>query len=292
MLDLVSATKAELSVDRLQHALGSMPAGEISAMVAGSPELAERLEGMSPESVAVWWATLDPAEHGSALSPRQWMLLQSLPTLLGNLEGLPYGARDTANRIALRSGLRAVERQIVASERMLLLTMLLPAAPVALPMVKARLDELLERQACLVDIDAALTTVVTGVPRFLVSLTGDQPPLAAVSIGDLDTATNASFVVPGMGTTTQNMSTLAAGAQTVQSQRGSGSAVVAWIGYKTPPVPFSPDPDLSVLGLARAEEGAAALVSTLKGFAAVRRDSMPMLRWSPTPSAARRRPSR
>ncbi|AZZ49355.1 hypothetical protein C5E02_08910 [Rathayibacter rathayi] len=276
-LDLASTTKADLSERRLLQLLASVPAGELSTMVAGSPELAARIAGLRPELVADWWATLDPQDEESDLSERQGLLLATLPALLGNLEGLPYGARDKANRIALRRGLESVEREIATTQRLVLHTALLPTAPVALPLLMARLDELKERQACLVNIDETLGSAVDGTPRFLLSLTSDQPPLAAVSIGDLDTATNASFVVPGIGTTTQDMSTLATGAQVVQAQRGSGSAVVAWIGYETPPVPFSPASDLSVFGIEDAVKGGAALASALKGFDAVRRESPPEL---------------
>ncbi len=35
-------------------------------------------------------------------------------------------------------------------------------------------------------------------PRFLITLTDDRPPLAAVSVGDLDVADNITIAVPGM----------------------------------------------------------------------------------------------
>jgi len=66
-------------------------------------------------------------------------------------------------------------------------------------------------------------------------------PLAAISVGNLDTARNVTFLVPGMGTTVANSMTAtvkAAGnlrdAQDKLTGGGADSAVVAWIGYHPP----------------------------------------------------------
>ncbi len=91
--------------------------------------------------------------------------LVALPTdvlaVLGNLEGIPYWARDVANQQVLEDRLE-----------------------------RGNLDPVEER--ALRSIRASL-----GDGRFLISMTADIPPLAAISLGDLDTATNVTWAVPG-----------------------------------------------------------------------------------------------
>ena len=105
-------------------------------------------------------------------------------------------------------------------------------------------------------------------------MTQDQPPLAAVSIGDLDTATNVTYAVPGMDATTASMTGWARSSQNLQEVLPSGSAVVAWIGYKTPPSPL-PSGDFGVFDVNAAVAGGNRLAASLGGFAAVRGESMP-----------------
>ncbi|MHC2184672.1 arginine exporter protein ArgO [Rathayibacter agropyri] len=279
-LDVVAPPLAPMDERRLLRALSDLPADELTALFAASPDLAARVGRISPATVSTWWAGLAPGDASAGFSDRQKLLLSTLPTLLGNLEGLPYGARDRANRIGLQRDLDATAKEIEETERMLAVASVAAAVTANLAVVaalEAKLQPMKERQTCLEAIDATLGAAQKDSPRFLISLTADQPPLAAVSIGDLDTASDVSFTVPGMGTTTKDMETWATGAQTVQTLRGKGSAVVAWIGYKTPPIPSPPVLDLSVLGIADAEAGGAALASALKGLDVVRRERPPHL---------------
>ncbi|WP_146243284.1 hypothetical protein [Curtobacterium sp. MCBD17_021] len=90
--------------------------------------------------------------------------LQALPIAvlaqIGNLEGAPYWARGVANRRVLDARLEAAERMESPD---------LPA---------------------LRDINASVHDQSHLGKRTLIALTADSPPLAAISIGDLDTATN------------------------------------------------------------------------------------------------------
>jgi len=106
------------------------------------------------------------------------------------------------------------------------------------------------------------------------SLTADSPPLAAVSIGNLDTADDITYAVPGMGTTTEGMGDWVRTAQniaTLQDQVDSGRqhAVVAWVGYETPPVPVAQG-GFDVLGTELAEKGGRALAADLSALDIIR----------------------
>jgi hypothetical protein len=94
--------------------------------------------------------------------------------------------------------------------------------------------------------------------------------LAAVALGDLDTAGAVGVLVPGTGNTvTDDLDGLltdaaAVGAKGVAASPGTTVATVAWLGYRTPPsVP-------AAAGSARARVGGLALDATLDGLAAAR----------------------
>ncbi|RII99137.1 hypothetical protein DZF97_16205, partial [Clavibacter nebraskensis] len=105
--------------------------------------------------------------------------------------------------------------------------------------------------------------------RWLVSLSHRDPPLAAITVGDLDTARQVTFTVPGMGTYTDDMQLWTETAQNVfDAQAAVGApaahAVVAWIGYRTPP----PGVDATLGDYA--ERGAPLLASEIQGLQAAR----------------------
>ncbi|MFB3979513.1 alpha/beta hydrolase [Microbacterium proteolyticum] len=131
------------------------------------------------------------------------------------------------------------------------------------------------------NIKAALGVPATKAPVTLVSLTSDSPPLAAVAIGDLDTADNATYLVPGMGTPTAGMhawttSALNLHLSQTDAQPGASHAVVAWVGYETPPIPGEQG-GLDVLQNELAEVGGARLNSAPNGFGATRGSTAPAL---------------
>ncbi len=106
--------------------------------------------------------------------------------------------------------------------------------------------------------------------RQLTSLTLGPPPLGAISIGDLDTAANATYVVPGMGTTLQDSTRLLLAAANLRNAQSlfttDDTAVVAWIGYETPGPIAGGDP--SVLYDGKAHKGAPLLSAELEGYRA------------------------
>jgi hypothetical protein len=56
--------------------------------------------------------------------------------------------------------------------------------------------------------------------RQLISLTGGSPPLAAIAIGDMDTAQNVTYAVPGMGSSAEGMGDWVESARNVSAAQG------------------------------------------------------------------------
>ena len=258
-LDLVADAVTPLSDQELLDALSSLPAKELAAMMAASPELKSQLMSMDPAGIHSWWTSLNPQTGtGTRFSPQQDLLLTKFPVVFGNLEGLPYTARDHANQIALTAAIADLEAQITQLQ-----------APSA---------ELQEQLGGLQNILKALQSPDGKATRQLISFTEDNPPLAAVSIGDLDTADSVTYAVPGMGTTSSGMTGWTKAGQNLHDLLPQGSAVVAWIGYETPPEPKAENGfNRDVLDVNRAVAGGHKLAGALGGLAAVRGETMPQL---------------
>lgn len=169
------------------------------------PSIADRLRSISdPELIADWWASAGGSHEGGSgdgHSPEQDALIAAFPAVIGNLNGVAYWARDKANRKQL--------------------TMLIESA--------SGVD-----LAAYKNIRAALGKY-KGVQ--LTSLVPHHPPLAAVSIGDLDKAHDVTYLVPGMDSDTRNMTIVERAAYNLrvrQQDYVGDAAVVAWINYETP----------------------------------------------------------
>jgi hypothetical protein len=100
----------------------------------------------------------------------------------------------------------------------------------------------------------------------------ESRPLAAISYGDLDTATNVNWMVSGMFSSTSEMGNAVGDARALTtSQRNwaqslgldATSASVAWTGYDSPDL-------ITVLGDGKAEAGGERLASSLQNFNAAR----------------------
>ncbi|WP_454157332.1 hypothetical protein [Microbacterium lacticum] len=182
------------------------------------PALATRLRSADPASVSTWWAGLGDEERGS--------LVTGLPALIGNLEGIPYTARDKANRRWLEQQLTEARENMEAAEQPPGVWMMMTGGEGAGVRLAISAGEARERLDGLEGILAALKTEPGHADRFLISLTADRPPLAAVSIGDLDSAEIATWAVPGMGSSAAGLADWARTAQTVQEiqmlRRGFG----------------------------------------------------------------------
>ncbi|MDH2442704.1 alpha/beta hydrolase [Amnibacterium sp. CER49] len=206
----------------------------------------------APARTARWWHGL-PAEARTRL-------LRVAPQVIGNLEGVPYDTRDTANRSALAAGLADAQRQQSQGTG------------------RGEGVVLAQRLAALEQVAAALEAPPGGPRRELVTLdvSGGR---AAVAVGDLATAEAVDFLVPGMYFTvadqivdwTDTAAALQAQQHALAPRLRSGtSAVVAWIGYRTPDV-------FGVLSFGAARDGALRLADAVNGLNTVRGGDRPYL---------------
>ncbi|MGO4535486.1 alpha/beta hydrolase [Leifsonia sp. 2MCAF36] len=212
--------------------------------LAAHPELAIQLANTDPDAVRKEWATLDQADRTDAID--------TLPEVVGNLDGVDYRDREKANRRALRKALATGKGELQ----------------------KHPDDEQAKRVlGSLTAIQKTLKGKRTPA-RHLIALSLDRPPLAAIALGDLDSASVITFVVPGMGTYTDDMQLWTQSAQNLWDEQGEvgaprGRAVVSWIGYVTPP----PGVDAALGDYAA--RGAPLLTADLRGVNAVRMDAPP-----------------
>lgn len=277
-LDFAAPDGVTIADQSLLMKLASMAPQDLLTLLLLSPSLKWQLDGMEPTVIFAWWKKMDPATGENSFSARQELLLSEFPTLLGNLEGLPYAARDHANRIALTAAIADYERRIAEfDERVSTSNAGGRSWALGREVPDEALEKLKEQLAALKNIRSSLGAAQPGAPRFLASLTEDTPPLAAISIGDLDTAKSVTYAVPGMSTTTGDMSGWTDASQNLYSLAQSGSAVVAWIGYQTPPAPDLSNLDFGVLDMKYAERGGTRLSASLRGLSAVRQGAPPKL---------------
>jgi hypothetical protein len=224
----------------------ALSARQAERLITAHPALELQVRDASPARVASWWAAKDRA--------RRRALIRSSPGLVGDLDGVDYASRDLANRRELHARMRDEEEAIAAH----------PADADA----RARLTALTAIRAALRPRAPADAPGAAATDRYLVSLS-HRDPLAAIAVGDLDTARQVTFTVPGMGTSTDDMQLWTETAQNVHDAQAAvgapaAHAVVAWIGYRTPP----PGVD-ATLG-DDAARGAPLLASEIAGLHAAR----------------------
>ncbi len=245
----------ELHGMALLRQLGVQPAAAVEAFLAGR-SLAVRAvldAHPHPEAVNRWWRSLAPAKRE--------LLAAKAPELVGNLDGVPFGYRDPANRTFLADSIRALEEQLASG------------------VGRAEGALLEQRVASLSKVQAALGDGRSVPQRLLLSLDLTDEPKVAISIGDPQSADYVSFLVPGMffgaGTLMGEWTDTAARLYEEQvswlrllgehAQDGDESTVatVAWIGYQTPHL-------LNVGSLDLAYEGRDALAAIVGGLQAAR----------------------
>lgn len=214
------------------------------AYLAKHPELAIQLANTDPDAVHDEWRDLDADIRTDAI--------ETLPEVVGNLDGVDYRDREKANRRALSTALATQKKELA----------------------KHPGDEQAKR--VLVSLTAIQKTLKgkRTPARHLIALSLDRPPLAAIALGDLDAATDITFVVAGMGTYTDDMQLWTQSAQNLWDEQGdigapARRAVVSWIGYVTPP----PGVDAALGDYAA--RGAPLLTADVRGVNAVRVDAPP-----------------
>jgi hypothetical protein len=168
--------------------------------------------GATPELVRQWWAALTSDERDRAV--RAW------PAELGALDGLPASVRSAANE-------RRLDRDVAALQRQPSLT----------PDQRRWLGNCLEVRRQL-----AAARDAGGMAQLLVfdpTAFGYQGR-AAIAVGDLDTADNVAFLVPGLGSDVlDSTASLTRTARRVETEAdlvapAETTATVAWLGYDAP----------------------------------------------------------
>ncbi|WP_182065983.1 alpha/beta hydrolase [Curtobacterium sp. ME12] len=241
---------------------------DVSAAAELPPAFQQMLDpDLSAAEVAALWAGL-----GYSAADANDLRALPLPVLsvLGNLEGVDYWARDTANRVVLDARIRAAEQEVED-----LRSTVAYDNGTSWMLASENLEALRA-----IDTASQFERGSKAGERFIVSLTDDVPPLAAVSVGDLDTADNVTWAVPGMGSDTTGMVGWTDSAQHLYDQQADTGpedrAVISWMGYKTPPQPvISGKLDFGVLGSDYAETGGDQLAESIRGLDAVRQDDGP-----------------
>jgi hypothetical protein len=258
--DWSSATSAELS-----SLLNRLSPAQMKTMLDAHPELLERFwdHPPAPEKTAAWWKKLDAAQK------REWA--DAVPRLIGNLDGVPPRFRSDANRNCLLTDLAEAKKRLKDAQADPGLS-----SPVdgIRQFALSRLAEARKLADTLSRIDVAYGGGPTGNPphELYVYKPGDRIKVA-ISTGLLENAEHISLLVPGMGTTADDIGRYTNAARDmVQQQARAGGvdpstvAVLAWLDYDAP----GPVDVAGVWTNDRAKAGAERLGNALRGLTAVK----------------------
>ncbi len=241
-----------------QLAMLSRPA--LASFIAANPDVVNAVIASPPSArtVASWWTSLGATQ--------QVAMRKEAPQLVGNLDGVPFSVRNTANREFLKRSIETLQATIAADPGR-------GAASVARGQLHM-LDE----------ISAALGTPETSPRRTLMSVDPGGQGRAAIILGDLATADYVSYMIPGMWFTVdgqigdwtdsaarlyvEQKSWLTRLNPTDPVEATKSVAVVAWMGYETPNL-------TNVGSLDLAYQGRDSITAAIKGLQAVRADNQP-----------------
>ena len=247
-------TLASLTGLTLLQQLALLQPTAISDFVSGHPEVVQQLIDAPPAArdVELWWTALDVTARGD--------LVSSAPGLVGNLEGVPFGMRDAANRAFLSQTITRLSGPESGSR-------------------SQALDSSTQLRM-LQKVTEALVAPSGAPARSLLSLDPAGAGTASIVIGDLATADFVSILVPGMFYTVDGqMGAWTAAAQGLYDEQvawvdqlglGGTVATVAWIGYETPSL-------VNFTSLDLAYQGSDALAGAVNGLHELRGDNQPYL---------------
>ncbi len=253
--EMVRAFERVLDLDAVDRIYGGQPDPADDALDRKPPA------GASPEEVNQWWDSLSHAERQA--------IIAAAPGSIGNLDGIPAGARDAANTTALLRDLADLGHT--------------DDAGVLTDTEQNRLDNAQAAQDAREEIEGRYDPV-TGEPITTQIYIYDPDAFdgdgrIAISAGDVDTADNVAVVTPGFGTDAGSAPYQADRAATLyESTRhlapGETNATMFWIGYDAPDnIPFKDGFGADAAGVlteGAAEEGGARLADTIDGLRASR----------------------
>ncbi|QSB22002.1 alpha/beta hydrolase [Curtobacterium sp. 24E2] len=255
------------------RAVAGMPPEVLAAQGNG---VADRIAAVPPEVVQAWWDGLGGRATAGEHSAAQDALITALPAVIGNLNGVPYWARDQANRLSAQRAYAQAEGAVKAAKDNLKAAIGRTAQLAA----QQKLNAAQAREKDLRNFVAGAKrklNLLHEVPRQMVSFSPSHPPLGAFSVGDLDTADSVSYLVPGMGSSLKDTTQYMVAASTVIGLHQGlvpppTTAMVTWIGYEAPPN-FMTTGNRGVFGEHYADAGAKRLSVDLEGFRATRPDA-------------------
>lgn len=184
----------------------------------------------TPAEASAWWQSLTDDERAEVLADH--------PEWLGNTDGIPAGVRDQANR-ALIPVYRAQLEAEAARLQSALDDNLFGGA---FTNDDARLEVIREKLAGL---DRVEQVLARGSRQLLtLDIHGERQLMAAVAVGDVDTADHVAVFTPGFTTTVagslanydSSMAELRSVARSESLKYGDGGSVatVSWLGYEAP----------------------------------------------------------
>jgi hypothetical protein len=222
----------------------------------------------TPGDNAGWWDSLSDAE--------QRQVIAGHPDWVGNRDGVPFGARDEANRQLLqteKTKLQDEARRLQADLDDNWFGGTFTNADAQLDHIKAKLES----------IKAIEDTLAQPGERQLLMLDmTDERAEAAVANGNVDTAAHVSVFTPGLTSTVNgslgdydhNMYDLKNRTEDLQDRYGNGESVatVTWIGYQAPQLSVGGVlfDENSVVDDHSAQQGANKLAPFLNGIDAAR----------------------
>lgn len=230
LLGYLSESKARELEDAAAHAgdgpqqyeaylklLAGLDAKALGEFFSVRPELARY--PLAGTGDAVWDTATVKAWWGKLGADQQQALVQNASGVVGNLNGVPYGARDEANRALIEELL--VDDGIAQSTKDTLLK-IREAAQTSDDEDTKKFILALDFSNTLVNDDSTYNDV-----------------MAAVSVGDVDTAAKTTMIVPGMDNNVDgSIASLVDTASAVYKEQdipgGGKHATVAWIGYESP----------------------------------------------------------
>ena len=251
---MVLAFSRVLTLEQVEAAYGGVADPADAALTSKPPA------GASPEEVYAWWTGLTERQRQAVIA--------AAPGAGGNLDGIPAGDRDAANRVSLARDLAQLEAyddagDLSDDEEDLLRNA--RAARDALDRIENGVDpatgDPIEAQVYLYEPGAF-----------------DGDGAVAISAGNLDTADNTSVVVPGFGTDGASAPYQADRAiRLYEASRSLDSAetnaTLFFIGYDAPDnLPTDGLDAAGVLTEDMAEAGGEHVADTLDGLRAIRPD--------------------
>lgn len=243
---ILAPARGPQSTARVLETLAALDGSALQGFVTAHPRQVLELANSDPVRLRDDWDALAASE--------QRRLERVVPALVGNGDGLPYALRDRANRRQLATELAAAQQD-----------------------VRSHPDDrsAVARASAYLAIHKALRPL-SGIHRSLVEFVPAVQPTAAIAVGDPDTARIVTWAVPGMGTYTTDMQLWTLAAQNIWHAQGDAGAprdraVIAWMGYATPPVGLD-----AALG-DYAANGAPLLIEAIRGMTAARDASVPAL---------------